>query len=219
VNHRFSHSFSAIGNYTWSHCLNQGEANQDISNMYQNPASRRAEWGNCASDRRSVINLSLVARTPKFASSWTQKLAGNWQFSGIYAFSSGSWNNVTDGTDISLTGVGLDRPNVTGDVHVAEPSIRQWFNTSAFTRQNAGTFGNASRNSILGPSRWNIDTAVWRTFPIWESFKLDVRWEAFNVLNHARFNNPNTSLNAGTFGQITTAQDPRIMQVAMKITF
>ncbi|MBV9294266.1 MAG: TonB-dependent receptor, partial [Acidobacteriaceae bacterium] len=56
--HRFSHNFSALANYTWSHCLDDGEANQDITNLYQNPNNRRAEWGNCASDRRQLFNLS-----------------------------------------------------------------------------------------------------------------------------------------------------------------
>jgi hypothetical protein len=61
---------------------------------------------------------------------------------------------------------------------------------------------------------------VWRSFPIKERIKADLRWEAFNVLNHARFNNPGTTLsNGNTFGAISSAQAPRIMQVALKITF
>jgi hypothetical protein len=53
-----------------------------------------------------------------------------------------------------------------------------------------------------------------------EQIHADLRWEAFNVLNHARFNNPGTSLSSGnTFGIISSAQDPRIMQVALKVVF
>jgi hypothetical protein len=51
---RLSSNFSILANYTLSHCLNQGEANQDIASLYQNPSNRRAEWGNCSSDRRHV---------------------------------------------------------------------------------------------------------------------------------------------------------------------
>lgn len=219
ANHRFSHNFSALANYTWSHCLNQGEANQDIVNFYQNPGDRKAEWGNCASDRRQIFNLSLVAQSPRFGSKWVQRFAGNWQVSGIFNFQSGAWLNVTDGTDVSLTGVGSDRPNVSGSLQVANPTILQWFNTAAFTKQAAGTFGNSGRNTILGPSGWNLDTGLWRTFPIRERLKLDVRFEAFNVLNHTRFNVPVVALNAGNFGQITSARDPRILQLAMKLSF
>jgi hypothetical protein len=64
------------------------------------------------------------------------------------------------------------------------------------------------------------DAALWRDFAIRERIKLNVRGEAFNLLNHARFNPPGVTLSQGTtFGAITTAQDPRILQVAMKMTF
>jgi hypothetical protein len=219
ANHRFSRNFSALANYTLSHCLNQGEANQDIVNMYQDASNRRAEWGNCAQDRRHIFNLSVVAQSPKFGSKWIQQLAGNWQVSSIFNYQSGAWLSVTDGTDVSLTGLGADRPNVTGDWNLSNPSITRWFNTSVFTKQAAGTFGNAGKNVVLGPSGWNLDTGIWRTFPIRERVKLDTRFEAFNVLNHTRFNVPVVALNAGNFGQITSARDPRILQVAMKLTF
>ena len=220
LQHRMSHNFSILANYTWSHCLNQGEAGQDIVNYYQDPLNRRAEWGNCAADRRQIANASVVFKTPQFHSTWIQRMAGNWQASGIYTFTSGSWLTMTDGTDVSLTGLGTDRPNVGGDWNVDDPTIKRWFNTTAFTRQAAGTFGNAGRNTILGPSTWNIDAALWRTFRVTESMKMDLRAEAFNVFNHTRFGNPGTSLNNGnTLGQITTALDPRIMQLALKLTF
>jgi Carboxypeptidase regulatory-like domain len=220
LQHRMSHNFSILTNYTWSHCLNQGEAGQDIVNYYQDPQNRRAEWGNCAADRRQIANASLVFKSPQFRSTWMKRLAGDWQASGIYTFTSGSWLTVTDGTDVSLTGVGSDRPNVVADWNVDNPTIKQWFNTSAFTRQAAGTFGNAGRSTILGPSNWNLDAALWRTFRITENTKMDLRVEAFNVLNHTRFNNPGTSLNNGnTLGQITSALDPRIMQLALKVNF
>jgi hypothetical protein len=220
LQHRLSHNFSALANYTWSHCFNQGEAGQDIVNYYQDPQNRRAEWGNCAADRRQIGNASLVFKSPDFKSRWIHRLAADWQASGIYTFTSGSWLTLTDGTDVSLTGLGSDRPNVAADWHVADPTIKQWFNTSAFTKQTAGTFGNAGRNTILGPSNWNVDAALWRTFRITESKKMDVRVEAFNVLNHTRFTNPGTSLsNGNTLGQITSALDPRIMQLALKLNF
>jgi hypothetical protein len=220
VQHRLSHNFSALTNYTWSHCFDQGEAGQDIVNFYQDSTNRRAEWGNCAADRRQLGNASLVFKTPQFGSTWLQRFAGDWQASGIYTFTSGSWLTATDGTDVSLTGLGSDRPNVAADWHVSSPTIHQWFNTSAFAKQTAGTFGNTGKATILGPSSWNVDAALWRTFKITESKKVDLRVEAFNLLNHTRFNNPGTSLgNLNTLGQITSSQDPRIMQLALKLNF
>ncbi len=218
--HRFSHNFSLLSNFTWSHCLDQGENGQDIGNAYQDPRNRRAEWGNCASDRRKVLNVSLVTRTPKFSSPWAQRIAGNWQASGIFTYSSGSWITVTSGADNSLTGVGSDRPSVVGDWRVANNTLSQWFNTAAFAKNVAGAYGNAGVSIVPGRANWNLDGAIWRTFPIKERVKTDLRLEAFNVLNHARFNNPGASLNNGnTFGVTSSALAPRIMQVALKVTF
>ncbi|MBV9400617.1 MAG: TonB-dependent receptor [Bryobacterales bacterium] len=220
LNHRFSHSFSVLANYTLSHCFDQGEANQDITNYYQNPNNRRAEWASCSFDRRQVFNLSAVTQSPKFSSAWVQRIAGGWQLSPIFTAYTGTPLNITDGTDISLTGIGLDRPNVIGNGALPNPTIAQWFNTAAFAKQAPGTYGNAGRNLLVGPGAWNLDAALSRSFVIRENVKLNFRWEAFNVFNHARFNNPGTSLSSGTtFGIISTAQDPRIMQVAAKIVF
>jgi len=220
ANHRFSQNFSVLANYTWSHCLDQGEANQDIVNMYQNPNNRRAEWGNCASDVRHIFNLSLLVQSPTFQSGWVRRIAGNWELAGIFVARSGGWLTVTDGTDVSLTGLGTDRPNVTGSPTVPNPSISEWFNNKdAFTQQAMGTFGNAGRGVVEGPGTWDLDSALWRTFSILERAKLTFRVEAFNTLNHPRFNAPVVILSAGNFGQITSAQDPRILQGALKIVF
>jgi hypothetical protein len=220
LQHRFSRNFSALSNFTWSHCLDQGENGQDIVNFYQNPANRRAEWGNCASDRRKVFNSSLVGEMPRFVSPWVQRLAGNWQASSIFTYSSGSWMTITSGVDNSLTGVGADRPNVVGDWHVAQNTLSQWFNTAAFSKNGPGQYGNAGVAIIPGRANWNLDAAIWRSFSLKEAIKLDVRWEAFNVVNHTRFNNPGTALNTGnTFGITSSAQAPRIMQAALKMTF
>jgi hypothetical protein len=220
ANKRFSHHFSILTNYTWSHCFNQGENGQDIVNFYQNPNNRQAEWGSCAADRRQIFNLSGVMEAPKFSNKWMQAIAGNWQLSPIFTKITGAPLTVTDGTDISLTGLGADRPNVVGNAVLANPTLSKWFDTSAFQRQAAGTFGNAGRAVLRGPGAWNLDMAISRSFPIRESIKVNFRWEMFNTFNHVRYNNPGTNLNSGTtLGIISSAQDPRVMQVAAKITF
>ena len=72
---------------------------------------------------------------------------------------------------------------------------------------------------MKGPNVFQFDLALSRTFPIAEAKTLQLRAEAFNVLNHANFNNPVSTLNSGTFGQIQKAGDPRIMQFAFKVVF
>jgi hypothetical protein len=150
---------------------------------------------------------------------------------------------VVDGTDVSLIGQSgvpgsasfNDRPNTVGNPFIAGTvannstcvaptqvqTAAHWFNTCAFATQTKGTFGNTGRNSLLGPSVWNFDTALWRTFKLTERFKLDFRGEAFNVFNHPQLGNPGVSLSSTTtLGRITTtANSMRILQVAAKIVF
>ena len=75
------------------------------------------------------------------------------------------------------------------------------------------------RNTLIGPGTFNIDFAAHKDFYIRERFKLEYRAEFFNFLNHGQFNNPDTTVTDSTFGQITTARDPRIAQMALKLIF
>jgi hypothetical protein len=125
------------------------------------------------------------------------------------------------GTDISLTAVGADRPNVVvaGSIYQHTTTTAAWFNPAAFARQAAGTYGNAGRDSIIVPGSFNWDMAISREFRMKERWRIDVRADFFNILNHANWNSPGLSITSGTFGQITTFGSPRIIQLAMKLYF
>jgi hypothetical protein len=219
VQHRMASNFTVNTNYTYSHCISDGESGQDISISYQDPNNRKAGRANCAADRRQLFNTSAIFNTPKLGSLWLKRVTGNWQLSGIFKPQTGGWSTVTSGRDNSLIGINLDRPNLVGDPTLSDPTIDKWFNTLAYAQNAAGSFGNVGRFNLLGPGNWNLDIALTRGFYITERHRIDIRAEAFNVFNHARFNNPNTSLTSTTFGKITTAMDPRIMQFALKYTF
>jgi hypothetical protein len=82
------------------------------------------------------------------------------------------------------------------------------------------TYGTVPRNFLRGPGRTNVDLAVSKTTPLLrERLKLELRFEFFNILNHAEFNNPDTNILSGTFGQILTTADPRIIQIAARFSF
>jgi len=243
VQHRLSHGLSINANYTWSHCLDDGEVGQDISDNFQNPANPKADWGNCGSDRRQIFNLSLVVQSPKFSSHWMNAVLGNWNGSGIFTASTGAYSNVSDGSDVSLLGQRgvpgsggfTDRPNQVGNPFqagnlagnatctgpTAVQTLAAWYNPCAFVKEPTGTFGNTGRNTLLGPGHWNFDTAVWRTFDMTERLKMDFRVEGFNVFNHPQFGNPIVSLaSSSPLGFISsTSNTMRIMQVALKLTF
>ena len=84
----------------------------------------------------------------------------------------------------------------------ADPSY--WFNPAAFAVQPAGTFGNLGRNALYGPGQINWDMALTRRFTLKERWKLDFRADFFNIMNHANWNNPGTSNQSSTFGEVTT---------------
>jgi hypothetical protein len=87
-------------------------------------------------------------------------------------------------------------------------------------KQATGTFGNAGTYVIPGPGAFTFDAMLTRKFSIREHQNLEVRFEAFNVLNHPVFNSPGTTLTATSgFGKILSANDPRILQFAMKYVF
>jgi hypothetical protein len=219
LDHRLSRNFSLLANYTWSHCLGDGDGDPGIGGGYQNPNNRRAEHGNCANDQRQMFNASLIAMSPRFSGDWTRRFLSNWQASGILTKRTGLWFSVIDGRDNSLTAIGADRSSVVGDPHPATQSLNQWFNSAAFQLSPLGTFGNTGRNIIQGPGGLTLDTALTRTFSITEHHKLEVRAEAFNILNHPVYNNPRNSLADANIGRILTANDPRIFQFALKYVF
>jgi len=219
VNRRLSNHFSMLANYTWSHCLSDGDGDPGIGGGYQDPNNRRGEYGNCSNDVRHLFNASILAQTPKFAGAWTNRILGDWQISGIITKRSGLWFNVAAGRDNSLTAINADRPNVAGNPKVADPSPVQWFNPTVFQLAPMGTFGNSGRNNIEGPGGFTFDMALMRHVSITENHRLQVRAEAFNVLNHPVYNNPRTSMADTNIGRILTANEPRIMQFALKYVF
>jgi hypothetical protein len=96
----------------------------------------------------------------------------------------------------------------------------RWLNPAAFKAPNPGEFGNLENNSLIGPARFNVDMGVTRSFPLGgQRQQLQFRGEIFNVFNRVQLNNPVSALNNGNFGLITSASDPRIIQLALKYTF
>jgi hypothetical protein len=217
--HRFSRNYSVLANYTWSHCISEGNFMNALTGpSYQNPANRDADRGNCAFDIRHTMNLSFVAQSPHFQSTWTNRIFSNWRLSPILSLRSGTWFSPTSGNDNSLTGVGLDRPNVVGPAY-ATTSRLQYLSPGGFKANATGTFGNAGAFSLQGPGKINVNVSAARIFKVREGHRLEVRFEAFNAINHANFSNPVVSVSSSQFGQLLTAANPRILQIAMKYVF
>jgi hypothetical protein len=235
----FSHGVSYLLAYTYSKSLDnapgQGSGSDFSSGTPQDSNNLNAEYGLSDFDARQRLVISPVIQLP-FGSGrryvqhgLLSDVIGGWQLSGIFAYHTGRPFTVYDAaTNTSGSYNGADRPNQVGNPNAPSAggakirTIRQWFNTSAFSLQPAGTFGNARRNNLIGPSFVNLDTSVVRSIAVHDNKALELRVEAFNVLNHPNFYNPRASaidVGNSSFGQIQNAYGQRELQGAVRFVF
>src|SRR5262249_52290707 len=146
-------------------------------------------------------------------------LASGWRIAPLVRILSGNFMTMTTAQDRTLNGSGNQRVDQVLGNPYGDKTVRNYLNSAAFGLPTLGTFGTVGRASILGPGTWQFDMALSRTFPVKERQKIEFRAEAFNVTNTVHFNNPTTDFDSNTFGQVTTARDPRIMQFALKYVF
>jgi hypothetical protein len=110
----------------------------------------------------------------------------------------------------------LRDPNLPG----GERRPDRWFETSAFALQAPFTFGNAPRNSVIGPGYANLDFALAKTWAAGgHGRQLEFRWEVFNLFNRANFDLPNRVFGNPNFGRIFSAKSPREMQFGVRYSF
>jgi len=167
---------------------------------------------------------------------FASKVIGGWELNSIITLGSGFPLTVTPGTDRSQTTTGYDRTNATGISPVlSNRSTGEWFNIDAFALQPLGTYGNAGRDAIIGPGIFDWDFSTLKNFYFTEKRFLQFRFEAFNVLNHPNFGDPNLTLGnntvgsngqpipgTGSFGTITSTRagiDMRELQFSLKVIF
>ncbi|HYR84365.1 MAG TPA: TonB-dependent receptor [Terriglobia bacterium] len=213
------------GNYTWSHCIDDGYNDVLQNTGGQIPSRRGTNRANCEPDRRHNFNLSTVYDTPRLSNRALNVLAGGWSLSGIVRILSGPYLSITSGLDNAFTGTDDQGPiQILSDPYMPNKSMEQWFNPKAFAQPRPGQYGNTPVHSTTGgtflaPGSIRIDMGVTRKFQIREGQTLEFRAEVFNVPNHVNPGLPNTVLSNSTFGKILAAADPRVMQMALKYVF
>jgi hypothetical protein len=113
----------------------------------------------------------------------------------------------------------LNPSNGYGQVQLRK--FTHWFNQTAFTAPSPASFqvGNERRGVVDGPGFYRMDIGLFRGFKLPRGTTFTLRGEAFNVLNHANWGTIGTTATSSTFGQVTAARDPRILQVGGKINF
>jgi hypothetical protein len=149
-------------------------------------------------------------------------LVNDWTVTALVTLQSGVPIALTQVTNFNaFAGFGVQRPNLAGDptLPADQRTVAQWFNTAAFAVAPQFVLGTASRNPVRGPSYRNVDVALLRRLPLSAGKAIEVRAEVFNLLNTPPLGAPAAVLGAANFGTITTAGDPRVVQVALKFLF
>ncbi|MGH9664523.1 MAG: carboxypeptidase regulatory-like domain-containing protein, partial [Bryobacteraceae bacterium] len=217
LNKRFSRGFTVLASYTYAKSIDNGST--DTLGGWQDPRNLTAEKAVSDFDVPQRFVGSFLWALPAPGARAAKAILGGWQWNGIVTLQSGTPVKIVSGQDRYLAGTGSQRPNLVGDPAVANPGIAEWFNPAAFALPALGTYGNLGRNILFGPGSKNVDLSLFREFKIVERFRLQLRAEAFNSLNHPNFTNPVATSTSANAGRILSAADPRILQFALRLRF
>lgn len=234
ITKRYSSGLNLISSYTFSKSIDDtsGIRNQGYDTLYPQDAYclNPCERGLSAFDvgqrfvASAVYDLPVgTGRALDIKNPFVNAFAGGWQFDGTLTLQSGLPQTLSlGGLDRASSGEGgYNRPDATGlSPYLANPTPSLWYNPAAFAMQPAGTFGSLGRNAVVGPGIFALDFAAHKEFRIFEKQRLQFRAEAFNVLNHPTWANPNGNVISSSFGRITgTAVAMRQIQLALKYVF
>jgi hypothetical protein len=235
------HRFSGVSqvNFAYTYSKNLTDNQTDRSTSPQNSYDTKLEWARATLDRRHVITGNYVYELPWFdkQQGWEGKLLGGIQFSGIVTYQTGlPFTVVTSNLDYAGLGIintnPTARPNLLCNPNANAPRTdAQWFNTACFQTNPSNTatglqntVGNSPRGVVFGPRTFRIDFTTVKNIRFDERFRLQLRWEIFNILNTTNFRgfsslNVTASPGLGGFGSIGSVRDPRTMQFAAKFSF
>ena len=148
-------------------------------------------------------------------------VAGGWHINSSAFLRSGVPYTVTISTDVANIGqTGYERPNITGNPMAAQHTLKQWFNTAAFSTPTLYTFGNMGRNSLRTPFYQSYNLGVFKELKYHERYSMRLNLESFNFLNHKIFAQPNSSYGTSAFGAMSsTATASRTVQASVKLAF
>lgn len=204
--------------YTWSKSIGDVDDYDTFPMDSYNISRDRSLAGY---NRQQVLVFSYVYPLPFFQAQrqWYERVLGGWQISGLTTLQSGLPLNISIEPDQAGIGGGEQRPDVTGDVRSGGGSRNRWFNTSAFALPQPGTFGSLGRNVVIGPGTNNWDVSLQKQFTLTEHGRVEFRTEFYNAPHHFSYTGVATTFGSSNFGQVTSANDPRTLQFAVKFMF
>jgi outer membrane receptor protein involved in Fe transport len=221
----YSAGLSLLASYTYSKSIDNSSS--DFGSGVEDEYNLRLERAVSSFDYRHRLSVGYVYDLPfgkgkalQPSNSVLSAIVSGWETTGIVTLQSGAPFTVTSGRDVANTGSGSQRPDRIRSGEISNPTIDQWFDTSAFVLNAPYTWGNSGRNILRTDSLKVWDAGLMRRFSVRESMYFQLRGEFFNALNHPDFGTPDTNLSSGNFGRVfSTRNSPRIGQVALKFVF
>ena len=208
-----------------------GASSAGAANIAQNPLNLSAERGLSSFNQTHRFTADYLLELPFGGDKrWLtghaplRAIFGDWQWSGDLTIASGLpftprlLNNITD---VNRGSNGTLRPDVVPgqSVSLANPSIGEWFNKAAFVAPPPGQYGNARRNSIIGPGTKVFDMAFTKIISLKESRVLEFRAQATNIFNIPNYSSIDTNLNSPTFGRVTAVGGMRQFTLTARFRF
>jgi outer membrane receptor protein involved in Fe transport len=235
ANRRFARDVQFGLAWTWSKTMDWTDSDFGaVNNAVPANLFRAWNYGLAGFDRTQVANINWMWDVPRWNSAFApaKVVVNGWHIYGITTFSSGgplpvSFNQVT-ATNITGSPSVSARIDVTGNIHqVAGLGSLQAFNPNAFALPAVGTLGDPAKVLVRGPGINNWNTSLVKSIPISEHVNTQFRAELYNTFNHTQYSSINTTalFNASgaqvnsQFGQYTAAQNPRIIQLALRVQF
>jgi hypothetical protein len=229
LNYRASKGLTFTSSYTWARNIDNTNGYLGfyaVSDLYF--YDHRLNKGNSSLDQRHVFVASALYNLPfgrgqQFGSNMNRGLdylVGGWQINTIAQAQTGSPFSVT----FPVYGGGTSiRADLNGTQPIYNRSISGYYlNPAAFsTVAPSGRQGTSGRNQFYGPGSVSGDVSVFKTLPITERFKTELRGEVFNITNTPQFTNPDGNATSGTFGRVTSTRQAseRQMQLAVRVLF
>ena len=216
--------------YTLAKSMDDTTATGGRATVAQDDSNLDAEWALSSFDRRHQVGADASLELPfgpngRWLTSgnlWSRLLDG-WRLTANFTWQSGApYTPTVTGSARDVAGGvnGTLRANYSGDrIAVPDPTIDAWFNTAAFTEPEPGTFGNASRNLIVGPGSRMLNASFSRDARLGGNRTVTITLRANNLLNLVNYSGIDTRVNSPTFGQVTSVQGMRSMQLSLRFRF
>ncbi len=223
---RKANDMTFLAAYTFAKALDDSSAFGDLVN-FENPKLSRGLSSTNITQNFVASYIWAIPFDRAFGNA-PKRLTQGWQVQGITRFATGFPIQMNQSVgDASLVGSpATDMPNRVGPVVKVDPRNANpncptvtgcYFLPSAFAvNTDLGTFGTANRRFFSGPGFNQTDFGVLKRTTIHENYAFDLRFEFFNIFNHAQFMNPTGDISNSSFGIVTNARAPRIGQVSAK---